>query len=262
MATDIDSSDALLTVSRGLQVLRAFRGERNPLSNSEIVARTGLPKSTVSRLTTTLMFSGFLRHAAGGRQFELGTGSLGIGHAFLEASPLVQLAQPFMQALADQLNVSVALAIRDQFEMLYVTYCSGKNIATLRLGVGSLLPMESTAIGRAYMWGLPEEERRLLFEQMRERFGAAFESIHDGIQTSFAELDSTGTCLVKGGYQRDTYGIGVPVRVGVNRTVMGMNCGAAVVGADFNRVRSVIGEALKDAAPRLERVLQDLEGPI
>ena len=49
MATDIGSGDALLTVSRGLQVLRAFRGERNPLSNAEIVARTGLPKSTVSR---------------------------------------------------------------------------------------------------------------------------------------------------------------------------------------------------------------------
>ncbi|MDT4837846.1 HTH-type transcriptional regulator TsaQ1/TsaQ2 [compost metagenome] len=220
MATDIDSGDALLTVSRGLQVLRAFRGHRNPLSNAEIVARTGLPKSTVSRLTTTLMVAGFLRHAAGGRQFELGSGSLGIGHAFLESSPLVRLALPFMQALADELNVSVALAIRDQFEMLYVAYCSGKNIATLRLGVGSMLPMESTAIGRAYMWGLPEAEREALFGQMHEHFGAGFQAIHQGILTSFAELDASGTCLVKGGYQRDTYGIGVPIRAGVRETVM------------------------------------------
>ena len=262
MATDIGSGDALLTVSRGLQVLRAFRGERNPLSNAEIVARTGLPKSTVSRLTTTLMFAGFLRHAAGGQQFELSPGSLGMGHAFLESSPLVRLAQPFMQALADQLNVSVALAIRDQFEMLYVTYCSGKNIATLRLGVGSLLPMESTAIGRAYLWGLPSDDREALFKLMRKRFGVGFEAIHQAINASFTELDTTGTCLVKGGYQRDTYGIGLPVRIGVNKTVMGLSGGAAVVGADFTKVRTVIGEALKEATPELEQILQNLGSPV
>lgn len=262
MVTEADSQDALLTVSRGLQVLRAFRGERSPLSNTEIVARTGLPKSTVSRLTTTLMFSGFLRHAAGGRQFELSTGSLGIGHAFLEVNPLVRLAQPFMQALADRLNVSVALAIRDGLEMLYVTYCSSKHIATLRLGVGSLLPIETTAIGRAYLWGLPAPERALLFEQMRGHFGSTFDATHDSILASFDELEATGTCLVKSGYQRDTYGLGIPVRAGIEGTVMALNCGAAVVGADFNRVRSVIGGALQQAAPKLEAALKDVVGPV
>ena len=261
MPTHIDSCDALLTVSRGLQVLRAFRGERTPLTNTEIVARTGLPKSTVSRLTTTLMFAGFLRHAADGRQFELGSGSLGIGHAFLESSPMVRLALPFIQALADELNVSVALAMRNSFEMLYVAYCSGKNIATLRLGVGSMLPMESTAIGRAYMWGLPEEEQETLFGKMGEHFGDGFEAVQQGILSSFAELDSTGTCLVKSGYQRDTYGIAVPIRVGLNKTVMGLNCGAAVVGADFAKVRSVIGDRLMRAAPELERILY-LDHPV
>lgn len=260
MAID-EHGDALLTVERGLQVLRAFRGERTPLSNAEIVARTGLPKSTVSRLTTTLMFAGFLRHAVGGRQFELGAGSLGIGHAYLESSPLVRLAQPFMQELADELNVSVALAVRDDLEMLYVTYCSSRSIATLRLGVGSMLPMESTAIGRAYLWGLGKAERAQLFGEMKRRFGERYAQVLAGIQGSFAELQNSGTCLVKGGYQRDTYGIGVPVRIGRAATVMGLNCGAAVVGADFDKVRSVIGERLKDAAPELERILRDLEGP-
>jgi DNA-binding IclR family transcriptional regulator len=73
-----DAANTMLTVSRGLQVLRTFRGERTALSNAQIVARSGLPKSTVSRLTSTLMRSGFLRHVAGGRQFELASGSLGI----------------------------------------------------------------------------------------------------------------------------------------------------------------------------------------
>jgi DNA-binding IclR family transcriptional regulator len=262
MNQDLDSQDALLTVSRGLHVLRAFRGERYPLSNGEIVARTGLPKSTVSRLTTTLMSTGFLRHAAGGRQFELSTSSLGIGHAFLETSPMVSLAQPLMQALADRLNVSVALAIRDKFEMLYVTYCSGRHIATLRLGVGSLLPMETTAIGRAYMWGLAEPARESLIDELRQRSGAKFDATYQGILGSFEELARTGTCLVKSGYQRDTYGIGLPVRLGRQRIVASLNCGAAVVGADFTKVGSVNGAGLKELGPQLEHILQDLDLPI
>ncbi|HDS1697833.1 IclR family transcriptional regulator [Pseudomonas putida] len=261
MTSDHDSADALLTVSRGLQVLRAFRGERAPLSNAEIVARTGLPKSTVSRLTTTLMFSGFLQHASGGRQFELSTGPLGIGQALLESSPLVQRAQPFMQALADRLNVSVALAMPDQLEMLYVTYCSGRNISTLRLGVGSMLPMASTAIGHGYLWGLPVEEREALIARMAQRMGAGFAKVREAMGTSFSHMADSGCCLVVGGYQRDTYGIGCPIRVGRQGTVMGLNCGAAVLGVDFERVRSTVGKALMEAAPELEHLLQDLEGP-
>ena len=57
------SPSVTLTVERGLEVLRAFHAERTPLSNAELVRRTGLSKATVSRLTTTLIRIGFLRRA-------------------------------------------------------------------------------------------------------------------------------------------------------------------------------------------------------
>ena len=52
----------------GLRPLRAFRCDRASLGNAELVRRTGLPKATVSRLTTTLLQVGFLRHVAGGSE--------------------------------------------------------------------------------------------------------------------------------------------------------------------------------------------------
>ena len=82
------SPSVTLTVERGLEVLRAFHAERTPLSNAELVRRTGLSKATVSRLTTTLIRIGFLRRAGGGRQFELGAGALSMGHAYLESNPV------------------------------------------------------------------------------------------------------------------------------------------------------------------------------
>lgn len=89
-----------MTLERGLHVLRAFRAERTPLTNSEIVKRTGLPKATVSRLTTTLIALGFLRRVAGSTQFELAPASLHIGDTYLETNPVTDRVHPFLYHVA------------------------------------------------------------------------------------------------------------------------------------------------------------------
>lgn len=192
-------SASLMTVERGLKVLRAFRSERTPLTNAELVRRTGLPKATVSRLTSTLIQVGFLRLVPERREFQLSSGAFGIGNAYLSTNELLQAAEPLMQALADRLDTSVALGIRDGIDMLYVGYRVSRTVATLRLGVGSVLPMAATSIGRAYMWGLaPLERADLLAEHMRLA-GEHGETLERSIQASFAELEANGTCAVLGG---------------------------------------------------------------
>jgi DNA-binding IclR family transcriptional regulator len=165
-----------------------------------------------------------------------------------------------MQQLADDLNVSVALAVGNHFDMLYIAYCSGKHIATLRLGTGSLLPMANTAIGRAYLWGLDEEQRETLMKSLRTKAGNAATDIQAEIDKSFTELATTGTCFVRGGYQRDAFGIALPVTIGIERTVMGFSCGAVDISSNLLPVRRRIEPALKGAAPQLERLLESIEG--
>ena len=49
----------ITSLHRGLEVLRAFRpDDRAGLSNGDLADRTGLPNSTVSRLTYTLLRQG------------------------------------------------------------------------------------------------------------------------------------------------------------------------------------------------------------
>jgi DNA-binding IclR family transcriptional regulator len=250
----------LLTVERGMQVLRAFRCERSAVSNAELVRRTGLSKATVSRLTSTFLQLGFLRHVAGGREFELGTGPLSIGHSFIEASPLVRTANPFLQALADKLNVSVALAVPNGLEMLYICYRTSDRIATLRLGVGSLLPLGTTSIGRAWLWALAPAEQKRRIAELKRAAGGRGAALEQGIRESFAELETTGTCAVLGGYQRDAYGVATPVRVGRNGTPMGLSCGNAEVAPNVAQARKRIGPELKKAAVQLEALLADTDG--
>lgn len=267
MSTAAYASDTLLTVERGMQVLRAFRAESRARSNAELVQITGLSKATVSRLTSTLIELGFLRRVPGGRQFELSAGPLSIGHAFTESDPVLASAHPFMQELADRLNVSVALAAGDGLDMLYVGYRISRRIATLRMGVGSMLPMATSMIGRAYLWGLPEPDRTARLALARRAFAAqgakpaALEAWQREIQDAFDDLATRGVCFAAGGpgFQRNAFGIAVPVRVGLQAVSMALSCGSVEPPSRVEAVRRRVEPALLKARPAFEALLADVD---
>lgn len=83
---DASSKDrsVVTAVSRGLSILSAFSPRDVWLGNSEIAARTRLPKATVSRLTQTLSMLGYLHHSRRRKQYRLGVAVLTLGYAVLE----------------------------------------------------------------------------------------------------------------------------------------------------------------------------------
>ena len=75
-------------LSQGLTVLAAFDAQSTGLSNAALAARTGLPRSTVARLTRTLAQSGFLRYHDSSATYSVWTGALRASHALLAGHPL------------------------------------------------------------------------------------------------------------------------------------------------------------------------------
>ena len=248
-----------LTLDRGLQILRAFHADREPLTNGELASRTGLSRSSVSRFTSTLIHEGYIRRVAGGSRFELAMGVFAIGQSYLGSSPVRQRAQPLMQRLADRLGVSVALAVPDQLDMLYIAYQCSTRISTLQLGVGSLLPMGTTAIGRAWLGAVPESVRKPCVARLLEAAGSRAEALRASIEAAREDLRSTGVCMSAGEYQRNAFGIALPIRLQCARTWMALSCGAIDVNLDIDAARARIGPELKRAAAELEALLGDVE---
>jgi DNA-binding IclR family transcriptional regulator len=255
-----ERSCAVLTVERGMQVLRAFRSDRSLLTNAELVRRTGLSKATVSRLTSTLLQTGYLAHGTGRRGFQLGTASLGIGLSFLATSNPLATAQQIMQDLADEQELSVALGIRDGFDMLYIAERTSSKTATLRLQVGTLLPMGKTAIGHAYIWGLPEAERQPMIDALLKASGPKAAVTANSLEVSFAALASSGTCAVQDGFMHGTYGIALPIRVGHKKVVMALSCAKAGIYFNMAEEQRRIVPKLRQAATDLEKILADFDG--
>jgi DNA-binding IclR family transcriptional regulator len=250
-------ASAILTVARGMQVLGAFRSDRAPVTNAELVRRTGLSKAVVSRLTSTMVELGFLKHVA--RGFELGTATLGFGHAFVAGCELLQTANPFMQQLADRLNVTVGLAIGQDLDMLFIGYRASQKVATLRLGVGSVLPMGESAVGHAYLWALPIPEQTELITRLKRNAGSHAIELENNIRKSFADLENAEPCGVLS-CLRGTYGIAVPVRVGRQQVRMSLVCGRALLQPDLAAERKRIAPILKEAAVEFQQLVAEMDG--
>src|SRR4051794_31528785 len=74
------------SLERGIELLRAFRQGSELLGNGELAERTGLSKSTVSRLTQTLVGTGMLQLDRERRAYRLAPAVLSLGHAMRSGS--------------------------------------------------------------------------------------------------------------------------------------------------------------------------------
>jgi DNA-binding IclR family transcriptional regulator len=185
------------SLERGLEILRAFRPGTDLLGNGELAERTGLSAATVSRLTQTLVTSGFLAHDRHARAYRLAAPVLSLGHAMRAASPVLKAATPLMREASNKLRVNVGLASADRSEMVYLESIRYNRKPSLRTIVaGQRVPIELTSLGRAYLSTLDEAARgALLAEIMRGYRSASWKPIGADIEKAIAKIASAGYCL-------------------------------------------------------------------
>jgi DNA-binding IclR family transcriptional regulator len=251
------SSAVTQTLERGLEVLRAFRAEAKPLGNRTIVERTGLPKATVSRITSTLVSLGYLNRVPSTGRYQLGTGMLSIGNAFLESSNIRRAARPLMQQFATRHDVSIGLAVPDRLDMIYTVWCRSPKTLTLRLSAGSILPIARTAVGRACLWALPPVQRRERLAQIKRQGGARAAAVMDGIYAAFEDLDRDGYCIAIAEFQKNTFGIAVPLVFDDGRTIMSLGGGSARLDFKETELRRTIAPDLIRTAAQVHAAIAD-----
>jgi DNA-binding IclR family transcriptional regulator len=245
------------TLERGLEVLRAFRNDTKPLGNHALVERTGLPKATVSRITGTLVTLGYLNRISSTGRYQLSTGMLSIGNAFLEGSTARRAARPPMQQLATRHDISIGLAVPDRLSMIYTIWCRSPQTLTLRLTAGSMLPMSRTAVGKAYLWTLPPAMRRQRLAEIKQQEGPRAGPIMDGIHAAFDDLDRNGYCIAIAEFQKNTFGIAVPLVFGDGRTIMSLGGGGARLEVKEATLRSVIAPDLIRTAALVQAAISE-----
>jgi DNA-binding IclR family transcriptional regulator len=250
---EVAENDARLVqgLSRGLSVLKAFQPGDSSLSNTELAFRTGLPKSTVSRLTQTLTALGYLSYWPGPGRYALGAGIVALCHSLLVSMPFRLVAKPILQKLANFARLPVSLGTRDQLDILYIETAHHRSAKPARFELGARLPIGLTSIGRAYLFAASPSERKIVLERLRRDDGTeSWPRIESGLERAFEELRDRGFCGSFGDWRDDVFGVAAPIRAREG-TVFAINCGGPPARTSQAFLENEMGPRLADAAAQI-----------
>jgi DNA-binding IclR family transcriptional regulator len=245
----------VVALSRGLDVLRAFRPNDGLLGNQEIAARTNLPKPTVSRLTYTLTKLGYLTPVPRFEKYQLAPSAMALGYAALANLGVRHLSEPFREALMRETGGAVAVGARDRHSMIYFGQSRNGLTLNVQLDVGSRVPIATSAMGRAYVWALPDNERAALFRDLREHYGSRWPKLREGIERSGEVVAKHGFSISAGEWQDDVHAVGVALKLNDGTGLYAFNCGAPAFRFTEDRL-------LNDIGPRLVAMVRNIEAAL
>ncbi|TQV84008.1 IclR family transcriptional regulator [Exilibacterium tricleocarpae] len=241
-------------LARGLDVLRAFQPGDGFLGNQEISARTGLPRSSVSRITYTLTKLGYLSYSERLEKYQLDSGVLALGYAFISNLAIRRIAQPMMQQLANTTDTAVGLASRDRLDMIYVEYCAPADVMTFRSEIGDRIPLATSAIGRAYFAALPPSEREYFLTHVKDKSGADWPDIQSRLLAAVEFYQRHGFCCVIGEWNRDVNGVAVPLIMNQGN-IFSFNCGGPAYRLKEDYLQQEVAPQLKNMVRNIEATL-------
>jgi DNA-binding IclR family transcriptional regulator len=208
--TRLEQAPQNRSLERGVEILRAFRPGASLMGNGELAERTGLSRSTVSRLTQTLVGTGLLDHDAKRRAYRLAAPVLSFAHAMRSGSPVLQVAGPLIRALAEKEKINVGLAVADRDEMVYLESVRYNRKVTLRSVVaGQRVPIELTSLGRAYLAAASDAQRRALFLHFKDRRPAGWLALQREIIDAINDVHRQGYCVTS--WQPEVVALATPI---------------------------------------------------
>lgn len=169
-------------LGRGLTLLAAFEHQEQ-LSHQELCRMSRLPKATVTRLIYTLTSLGFLRTTLQG-QYQLGSSAVRLSATAWSRHNIVAFAEPLLRQFATDNEVSVNLAKEIEGEMRYLACYRSPTRLSINLQVGSAVPIEKTAIGRAFYAASSRARQALIDTNLQEQLS---ETDYQQAQTTLGE---------------------------------------------------------------------------
>lgn len=170
-------------IARAAAILRAMKDAPSGLSLGQIAERTGLPRSTVQRITGALAAERLLMSSPKGGGLRLGP-ELG---ALAEAARynVVERCRPILTQLTQETGETADLSVLRDGSMVFLDQVPGLHRLRTVSSVGEVFPLASTANGRACMAMMSDMDARAQVEaELGRADPGAVEAALAGVQAA------------------------------------------------------------------------------
>lgn len=152
--------NGIQVIRRAVSVLRELENAREGLSIGDIAERLGLARTTVQRITASLLEEKLLMPGGSRGYVKLGPLLVRLGsNARLD---MMAVAEPVMVALSRELGETVDLSVLSGHSALFIGQVAGRKRLSAVSYVGERFPLHSTANGKAMLCALKAAQRQKL----------------------------------------------------------------------------------------------------
>lgn len=144
-----------------LDILEYLAQHRGAFTLSELSRGVGIPKPTLFRYVATLEERGYITRNSD-EKYTLGLRVVQLANAALGHMTLHEVALPYMRVLLERFQETVNLAVLEGHEMVYVEILESPKAFKMSAHVGGREVLHATALGKAILAYLPEEEMERL----------------------------------------------------------------------------------------------------
>lgn len=236
------------SIERAFAVLKALAG--GPAGVTEIAERVTLPKSTVSRMLSTLEELGVVEQVAAGGDYRIGAGMLELAAAASPGRSLISVARPHLIELNRLLGEAAGVSIPDGTDMFYLDQLTPVSELQVRDWTGTRIPMHAVPSGQVLL-ALDDHLLDRVAAAPMHRFTAHTIGSATALRKRVAEVQRLGYAWAIEEFSEGMNSVAVALRAKDGRVVAALHVYGPKTRFPGDRSPSEIGELLVATAAKI-----------
>lgn len=237
------------TVVKSMDLLNLFR-KHPKLSLSEMVQLSGIPKTSVHRMVSSLEDMGFLKKEENNK-YSLGLLFLEFGQLVKERIDIRKVALPVMHSLREEAGEAVNLVIKEGNEAIYIEKLETMQPVRVYTKIGRRAPLYGGACPRILLAFLPEGELEQYIKET-ELKPIAMQTITDKdfLLQVLAESKEKGYSISHSELQDYSSAVAAPIFDSLNQVAAGLSLVGPTIRFQEEYLSNLV-ELVKNAAAEI-----------
>jgi IclR family pca regulon transcriptional regulator len=244
------------SLSRGLSILSVLAESSSPLNLTEISHQLKLSKSTIQRLTFTLLQLGYLNRDKETKRFRLGPKILSLGFAVIRNLDLKEVAYPYLEETSREVGETVNLAVLDGTEIVYIERIKTQQILNINLNVGSRLPVHCTSMGKAILAFLPNNRLEEVLKKIElPSLTSLTITSKAGLKKELGKIARRGFAINNEELSNGLRSVAAPIKNHNGEVIAAVNIAVPSIRVSLKRLETVLARKVITTANKISLML-------
>ena len=210
-----DERQGIQSVEVGFQLLKVLAATNRPMMLRDIAKGANMPAAKAHRYMVSFLRVGIVEQDASSGRYDLGAYALELGLSGLGRLDPVRLAGPILEALCEEIQETVALAVWGTHGATIVRIVDAGGPITVTLRHGTVLSLSKSATGRAFsaFYRSPFLKKALEEELQRDAVASktAITTLRRQLEKNLTEARARGLARATGNLTPGINGFSAPV---------------------------------------------------